>query len=126
VSQALDWTLSGRVFPATEALAGNLVSKVVEPSELLPTARAVARSMIDGTAPVSVALNRQLIWRMLGADHPMEAHKVDSRLIYERGRSRDTKEGVMAFLEKRPARFPDTVSADMPRTVPWWSPRRYE
>ncbi len=126
VSQALEWTLSGRVFPASEALAGRLVSKVVEPAALLPAARAIAREIADNTAPVSVALNRQLIWRMLGADHPMEAHKIDSRLIYERGRSRDTKEGVMSFLEKRPARFPDTVSADMPKTVPWWKPRRYE
>jgi enoyl-CoA hydratase/carnithine racemase len=126
VSQALEWTMSGRVFPASEALEGKLVSRVVAPADLLPTARALAREIADNTAGVSVALNRQLIWRMLGADHPMEAHKIDSRLIVERGRSADTKEGVMAFLEKRPAKFPDTVSRDMPKTVPWWKPRRYE
>jgi len=126
VAQALEWTLSGRVFTAEEARNGGLVSRVVPPADLLPTARALAREIADNTAPVSVALNRQLIWKMLGADHPMEAHKVDSRLIFERGRSADTKEGVMSFLEKRPAQFPDTVSADMPKTMPWWEPRKYE
>jgi enoyl-CoA hydratase/carnithine racemase len=126
VSLALEWTMTGRVFPASEALAGKLVSKVVAPDELLSTARALAREIADNTAAISVALNRQLIWRMLGADHPMEAHKVDSRLIFERGRSADTKEGVVSFLEKRPAKFPDKVSRDMPKTVPWWKPRRYE
>ena len=126
VSQALEWTMSGRVFPAQEALDGKLVSRVVAPADLLPTARALAREIADNTAGVSVALNRQLIWKMLGADHPMEAHKVDSRLIFERGRSADTKEGVTSFLEKRPARFPDRVSTDMPKTVPWWKPRKFE
>ena len=90
-------------FPAQEALAGRLVSKVVPPDELLPTARALAREIADNTAPVSVALIRQMMWRMLGADDPMEAHKVDSRGIYARGRSADVKEGVVSFLEKRPA-----------------------
>jgi enoyl-CoA hydratase/carnithine racemase len=126
VSQALEWAMTGRVFPASEALAHGLVSRVVEPADLLPTARALAREIADNTAGISVALNRQLIWKMLGADHPMEAHKVDSRLIFERGRSADTKEGVMAFLEKRPAKFPGKVSTDMPKTVPWWKVRRYE
>ncbi len=126
VSQALEWAMSGRVFPASEALTGRLVSKVVEPTALLPAARALAREIADNTAGISVALNRQLIWKMLGADHPMEAHKVDSRLIFERGRSADTKEGVMAFLEKRPAKFPGKVSTDMPKTVPWWKVRKYE
>ena len=105
ISQALEWCYSGRVFPAQEALAGRLVSKVVAADELLPAARALARSFIDKTAPVSVALIRQMMWRMLGADDPMEAHKVDSRGIYARGRSDDVKEGVMSFLEKRPAAF---------------------
>ena len=126
ISQALEWTMTGRVFPAAEALAGGLVSKVLEPAELLPAARALAQEIADNTAGISVALNRQLIWKMLGADHPMEAHKVDSRLIFERGRSADTKEGVMAFLEKRPAKFPGRVSADMPKTFPWWQKRVYE
>ena len=126
VSQALEWTMSGRVFGADEALAGKLVSRVMEPADLLSTARALAREIADNTAGVSVALNRQLIWRMLGTDHPMEAHKIDSRLIFERGRSADTREGVMAFLEKRPAQFPGRVTTDMPKTFPWWRKRTYE
>ena len=101
ISQALEWCYTGRVFPAQEALAGRLVSKVVPPDELLPAARALAKEIAAKTAPVSVALIRQMMWRMLGADDPMEAHKVDSRGIYARGRSDDVKEGVVSFLEKR-------------------------
>ena len=126
VSKALEWTYTGRVFPAQEALAGGLVSAVHAPDELLPAARALAREIADNAAPVSVALTRQMIWRMAGADHPMEAHKVDSRAIWARGRSADAKEGVTAFLEKRPAEFRNRVSTDMPAFFPWWKPREYE
>ena len=126
ISQALEWCYTGRVFPAQEALAGRLVSKVVPADELLPTARALAREIAAKTAPVSVALIRQMMWRMLGADDPMEAHKVDSRGIYARGRSEDVKEGVVSFLEKRPADFKNKVSADMPDYFPWWEEREYE
>ena len=126
ISQALEWCYTGRVFPAQEALAGRLVSKVVPPDDLLPTARALAKEIADKTAPVSVALIRQMMWRMLGADDPMEAHKVDSRGIYARGRSEDVKEGVVAFLEKRPAAFRDKVSSDMPDYFPWWEEREYK
>jgi len=125
-AQALEWCLSGRVFNAEEALRGRLVSKVVPPDELMPAARALAREFADATAPVSVALMRQMIWRMLGADHPMEAHKIDSRGIFERGRSADVREGVVAFLEKRPPEFTETVSKDMPAYFPWWTERHYE
>lgn len=125
ISQALEWCYTGRVFPAQEALAGRLVSKVVLPDELLPTARALAREIAEKTAPVSIALIRQMMWRMLGADDPMEAHKVDSRGIYTRGRSEDVKEGVVSFLEKRPAVFKNKVSADMPDYFPWWTEREY-
>jgi enoyl-CoA hydratase/carnithine racemase len=125
ISQALEWCYTGRVFPAQEALTGRLVSKVVLPDELLTTARGIAREIATKTAPVSVALIRQMMWRMLGADDPMEAHKVDSRGIYARGRSEDVKEGVMAFLEKRPANFSDKVSSDMPDYFPWWTEREY-
>ena len=125
ISQALEWCYTGRVFPAQEALAGRLVSKVVLPDELLPTARALAKEIAVKTAPVSVALIRQMMWRMLGADDPMEAHKVDSRGIYTRGRSEDVKEGVMSFLEKRPANFKNKVSSDMPDFFPWWNEREY-
>jgi enoyl-CoA hydratase/carnithine racemase len=126
ISQALEWTYSGRVFPAQEALDGGLVKQVVAPEALMYTARALAREIADHAAPVSVALTRQMMWRMLGADHPMEAHKVDSRAIYARGRMQDVKEGINSFLEKRPPVFKETVSKDMPDFVPWWEPRSYE
>ena len=125
VSQALEWTFSGRVFPAEEALRGGLVKKVLPQAELLPAARALAREIADSTAPVSVALTRQMIWRMLGAAHPMEAHRIDSRFIYERGKSADAREGVTSFLEKRPAQFADKVSQDMPKSFPWWTGPEY-
>jgi enoyl-CoA hydratase/carnithine racemase len=126
ISQALEWCYSGRVFPAQEALAGRLVSQVLPADELLPAARAIAREIAENTAPVSIALIRQMMWRMLGADDPMEAHKIDSRGIYSRGASADVKEGVMSFLEKRPAKFTQTVSKDMPSYFPWWTEREYK
>ena len=126
ISQALEWTYSGRVFPAQEALEGRLVKQVVAPEELMNTARALAREIAENSAPVSVALTRQMMWRMLGADHPMEAHKVDSRSIYARGRMQDVKEGISSFLEKRPPVFTEKVSQDMPDFVPWWEPRPYK
>ena len=126
ISRALEWTYSGRIFPATEALAGGLVSALHAPDALLPAARALAREIIEHAAPVSVALTRQMMWRMLGADHPMEAHKIDSRAIYARGASGDAKEGVTAFLEKRAPSFSNTVSTDMPAFFPWWKARPYE
>jgi enoyl-CoA hydratase/carnithine racemase len=90
------------------------------PEDLLPAAKALAREIADNTAPVSVALSRQMLWRMAGADQPMEAHKVDSRAIQSRGASADTKEGVTAFLEKRPAVYPNKVSTDLPDIWPEW------
>ncbi len=126
ISQALEWCYSGRVFDAKEALAGRLVSKVVPADELIPAARALAREIADNSAPVSVALLRQMMWRQSAMDDPMEAHKIDSRGIYSRGASDDVKEGVMAFLEKRPAKFTQTVSKDMPSYFPWWEERAYE
>ncbi|QMW22936.1 crotonase/enoyl-CoA hydratase family protein [Sandaracinobacteroides saxicola] len=125
IAQAMEWCATGRLFDAAEAHAGGLVSRVVEPDALLATATALAREIADNTAPVSVTLTRQMLWRMLGADHPMEAHKVDSRAIWARGRQGDAREGVMSFLEKRPARYPDTVSKDLPDFYPWWPDRPY-
>jgi len=121
VQTALEWCYTGRVFPAQEALDKGLVRSMHEPENLLPAARALAREIIDNTAPVSVALTRQLIWRMAGADHPMRAHQADSRAIQARGAAADAKEGVSAFLEKRPADYPNRVSLDMPNVWPDWT-----
>jgi enoyl-CoA hydratase/carnithine racemase len=126
IAQALEWCFTGRVFPAQEALAGGLVSRVVPPDQLLATARSLAREIATKTAPVSVALIRQMMWRLSATEDPMEAHKIDSRGIYARGRSGDVREGVMAFLEKRPAHFNDKVSSDMPDFFPWWDEREYK
>jgi enoyl-CoA hydratase/carnithine racemase len=127
ISQALEWVMTGRVFSAAEALAGGLVRSVhADGDAVVAAARELALEIASNTAPVSVALSRQMLWRMLGADHPMEAHKVDSRGIYERGMSADVAEGVTSFLEKRPAVFPQTVSADMPTFYPWWDERAFE
>ena len=125
ISRAAEWVYTGRIFSAEEALAGGLVSRIVPPADLLATARGLAREIADNTSAVSVALSRQLLWRMLGADHPMEAHQVDSRAIYWMGSSADAREGVAAFLEKRPARFTLRPSADLPGFYPWWPPRPF-
>src|SRR5881296_2446862 len=126
IAQAAEWVMTGRVFPAEEALAARLVSRVVAPEALLDTARALGREIADNTSAMSVTLARQLLWRNLGADHPMEAHKADSRCIYWMGGSADAREGVTAFLEKRPARFTLRPSADLPDFYPWWTPRPFK
>lgn len=125
VSRAMEWAATGRVFSAQEALEGGLVRALYKPADLMPAARALAREITDNAAPVSVAATRQLLWKMMGADHPMDAHRLDSRIVYSRGASDDAKEGVTSFLEKRPAQFPCKVSKDMPPAYPWWQPRRY-
>ena len=125
IAQAAEWVFTGRVFPAEEALAARLVSRVVAPEALLDTARALGREIADNTSAMSVALARQLLWRGLGLDHPMEAHKADSRCIYWMGRSADAREGVTAFLEKRPPHFALRPSADMPEFYPWWPERKF-
>jgi enoyl-CoA hydratase/carnithine racemase len=126
MSQALEWCYSGRVFGAQEALAGGLVRSVHAPADLLPEAMRIAREIADNTAPVSIALTRQMMWRMAGAAHPMEAHRIDSRAIAARGGSGDATEGVESFLQKRAPVFPDKVSADMPGFYPWWDEPAWE
>ena len=121
VAQAAEWTYTGRVFSAEEARAGGLVSRVLSPAELLPAARALAREIADNTSAVSVALIRQMLWRMLGADHPRAAHRVDSLGMWYTGRSADAREGITSFLEKRPPRFTGQPSKDMPPFYPWWT-----
>jgi enoyl-CoA hydratase/carnithine racemase len=126
ISQALEWCYSGRVFGAEEALRGGLVRSVHKAEDLLAAARTLAMEIAENTAPVSVALTRQMMWRMLGADSPWDAHRLDSRAIWSRGRTQDAKEGVMSFLEKRTPHYPDTVSRDMPDFYPWWEAETYK
>jgi enoyl-CoA hydratase/carnithine racemase len=123
ISQAAEWVYTGRIFSAEEALAGRLVSRVVAPDALLPTARELAREIADNTSAVSVTLARQMMWKLLGADHPIQAHRLDSQAMFWTGRSDDAREGVTAFLEKRPARFSGRPSADLPPFYPWWRSR---
>jgi len=120
ISRAAEWVYTGRILPAQEALAGGLVRSVHAPEELLSAARSLAREIADNTSGVSVALSRQMLWRMLGASHPMDAHRADSRGIQMRGRSADAHEGVTSFLEKRPARFSDSVVDALPDIFPEW------
>lgn len=126
MQQALEWCYTGRIFDAQEALAGGLVRSVHPAGELLAEARKLAREIADNTAPVSIALTRQMLWRNAATAHPMEAHKVDSRAIYRRSRSGDAKEGISSFLEKRAPAYPDKVSADMPDFFPWWEEAVYK
>jgi enoyl-CoA hydratase/carnithine racemase len=118
ISQAMEWAATGRIFSAEEALAGRLVRSLHSGDELLGAARDLAAEIAEHTSPVSVAMTRRLMWTMLGAPHPMAAHRADSRGMFHRGRSDDAREGVMSFLEKRPARFPDRVSDGLPDLFP--------
>jgi len=121
ISRAMEWVATGRVFDAQEALEGGLVRSVHPAGELLDAAGALAREIADNAAPVSVALARMMMWRMLGAEHPMVAHRAESRGMYYRGRSSDSAEGITSFLEKRPAQFPDRVSDGLPEIMPGWT-----
>ena len=125
ISKALEWCYSGRVFPAEEALSGGLVRSIHKPEDLLADARQFGRELVENTSAVSTGLIRQMMWKMLGADHPMEAHKIDSQGMYFTGKSADAKEGIESFLEKRPAKFPLEVSKDMPSFFPWWEDRKF-
>ena len=120
ISRAAEWVYTGRILGAQEALEGGLLRALHAPDELLPAARTLAREIADNTSGVSVALSRQMLWRMLGASHPMDAHRADSRGIQLRGRSADAHEGVTSFLEKRAAKFSDSVSRDLPDIFPDW------
>ncbi len=126
ISRAMEWVSTGRVFSAQEGLDGGLLRSLHPNDELLDAARALAREIAENTAPVSVALARQLMWRMLGAEHPMLAHRADSRGMLSRGQSADAVEGITAFLDKRPAQFPDRVSHGLPDVMPGWSAPEFE
>jgi enoyl-CoA hydratase/carnithine racemase len=126
ISRAMEWVATGRVFDAQEALEGGLVRSVHPPGELLDAARALAREIADNAAPVSVALARRMMWRMLGAEHPMIAHRADSRGLFARGQAQDVREGIAAFLDKRPAEFPERVSEGLPEIMPGWKAPEFE
>ena len=125
ISRALEWSYSGRVMPAAELKEAGLFRTVLPPDELLPAAHAIAREISECTAPVSIALMRQMLWQGQAMRHPMEAHRIESRGICTRGQSADAKEGVQSFLEKRPPHFPCVVSKDMPDYFPWWEEPPY-
>jgi enoyl-CoA hydratase/carnithine racemase len=125
ISRAMEWCATGRVFGAAEAVQGGLLREVHHAESLLPAAVALAREIADNTAPVSVALTRQMLWRSLCHSHPMEAHRVESRALHARGKAGDAAEGITSFLEKRAARYPDKVSSAMPDFRPWWDEPGY-
>lgn len=120
ISKALQWSFSGRIFDANEALQSGLISEVVKQDVLLRKAKEIAKEIAQNTSAVSVALTRQMMWKMLGEQHPMAAHRIDSKGVFALGRSMDAREGVNSFLEKRSANFTDRVSSDMPDFYPWW------
>lgn len=126
INQALEWCYSGRVFDAVEALEKRFIRSVHAPDDLMVAARDLAHEFADQTSSVSIAMIRQMMWKMMTADHPVEAHKVDTRGVYYTGQSADAREGVESFFEKRAPRFPDKVSRDMPEFFPWWQPRKFE
>jgi len=126
ISQALEWCYSGRVFDAEEAKAGGLVRSIHTPDDLMLSARDIAREIADNTSAVSVAMTRAMMWRLMNTDHPMEAHKIDSRSIYRLSRGKDAQEGIASFLEKRNPVYPGKVSEDMPDFYPWWDERPYD
>jgi enoyl-CoA hydratase/carnithine racemase len=126
ISRAMEWVATGRVFDAAEALRGGLVSEVLPQDDLMPRARALGLEIAANTSAVSVALGRQMMWQMLGAPHPMAAHRLDSAAMTFMGAGADSREGVTSFLEKRPAQFPLRVSKDFPETLPWAPEPPYE
>jgi enoyl-CoA hydratase/carnithine racemase len=126
ISQALEWCYTGRIFDAEEAKAGGLVRSIHEPQDLLHAAKTMALEIAENTSAISVAMTRAMMWRLAAKDHPMEAHKIDSRAIYRLSRGTDAKEGIASFLEKRKPMYPGKVSTDMPDFYPWWDERPYE
>ena len=123
ISKALDLTFSGRIIDSKEALDIALISSIHKPENLINDAKKIAQELVEKSAPVSIAITRQMLWRSFGQAAPYEAHVIESKAIDSRGASDDAKEGVNSFLEKRPARFKNLISSDMPDFFPWWEDR---
>lgn len=123
---ALEWCMTGRVFDAAEAKDRGLVRSVHAPGQLIEAAHALAHEIADNTSSVSIAMTRAMLWRLSSLDHPMDAHRIDSRAIYRLSKGKDAAEGIRSFLEKRPALFPAKVSEDMPDFYPWWEEPDYK
>ena len=126
ISKALEWCYGGRIIPASEALKSNLISEIVADNLLIDRAKEVAIQLTQQSSSVSIGLTRQMMWKMLGTEHPMAAHKIDSRAVYYLGQSLDAQEGVKSFLEKREADFKNRISADLPPFFPWWEKQTFE
>lgn len=126
LSRAAEWCYTGRLIPAQEALEAGLVRSIHAPADLLPAAYALAREIADNAAPVAVGMIRQMLWRFAGSDHPMDAHRVDSKINFTLGRSADVQEGISAFLEKRTPDFPGRLPVDAPEAYPWWKEPSFE
>jgi len=126
IQQALEWCYTGRVFDAEEARNGGLIKGIYPQNELMNAAQALAREIADNTSAVSVAMTRAMMWRLPSGEHPMDAHRIDSRAIYRLSRGADAKEGIASFLEKRAPAYPAKVSEDMPDFYPWWDAAEYK
>jgi enoyl-CoA hydratase/carnithine racemase len=126
ISKALEWCYSARIFRTEEGLDAGLFRSLHEPEELLPAARALAKEFVANSSAVSMTLTRHMLWRMLGASHPLEAHEVDTAAINALGKSDDAREGISAFLEKRAPNFRDRVTQHLPKFFPWWKDRSFK
>jgi len=126
ISRAMEWVATGRLFGPEEALEAGLVREVVPPDALLPRTLELAREIADNTSAVSVALSRQMMWKMLGAAHPMEAHRLDSKVVDYLGTTPDAREGILSFLQKRAPEFTGSAASDLPDFYPWWVQPSYD
>jgi enoyl-CoA hydratase/carnithine racemase len=125
ISKALEWCYSAEVFRSEEALTAGLLRSIHDPGDLMPAARSIAHKFIDNSSAVSRTVLRHMMWRMMAASDPIEAHRIDTAGMSALGKSADAQEGISAFLEKRAARYPDKVSENLPDFFPWWEKQSF-